>query len=160
MNTHPNTPFGHFFVKLGVWKPSFEEGVIALYDKLHGYEKDAVHLSSGWLAVISANLTAVPDFVFVEIQKRFPEATKEAVTDFVNKLNARIAGIDSQVPDDFATAMTKLQEYLLKYNGNTWINIIRMVVTEGADILLNGVTPIDAISAVLAYVYHTFIKKD
>lgn len=35
MNTHPNTPLGKLFFKLGIWHPDIEDGIVAAYNKLH-----------------------------------------------------------------------------------------------------------------------------
>jgi hypothetical protein len=158
MNTHPNTPFGRFFDRIGIWHPSIEDVVADLYNKLHDTEKKAVQGASGWIAIINANLQATPDFVFDLIHQKFPDVTKESIANALNKLNAEILKVDANTPDDFGTALSKLQEYLSKYQGNTWIAITRAVVAVLSDILLNGTTPIQKIETVLEYVYRTFVK--
>src|SRR4051794_12294726 len=158
MNTHPNTPFGKFFDKIGIWHPSIEDAIESLYNKLHDTEKDAVKNASGWIAIINANLQEAPDFVFNLIQQKFPSITKENAAETLNKLNAAILKVDINTPDDFDTALTKLQAYLSKYEGNTWIAITRAVVSVLSDVFLKGTSPIQTIETVLEYVYRTFIK--
>jgi hypothetical protein len=158
MNTQPSTPFGKFFERIGIWRPSIEDAIEDLYNKLHDNEKKAVQNASGWIAIINANLQATPDFVFNLIQKNFPGMTKENITDALNKLNAEILKVDANTPDDLGAALSKLQDYLSKYQGNTWIAITRAVVAVLSDILMNGTTPIQKIETVLEFVYRTFIK--
>jgi hypothetical protein len=158
MNTHPNTPFGKFFDKIGIWHPDIEDAVASLYNKLHNTEKTAVKNASGWIAIINSNLQATPDFVFELIQQKFPEVTKESIADALNKVNSEILKVDANTPDDFDTALAKLQDYLSKYQGNTWIAITRAVVAVLSDVLLKGTSPIQTIETVLEYVYRTFIK--
>jgi hypothetical protein len=158
MNTQPSTPFGKFFERIGIWRPSVEGAIEDLYNKLHDPEKEAVQNASGWIAIINANLQATPDIVFDIIQKKFPGATKESITGALNKLNAQILKVDASTPDDFSAALSKLQEYLSKYQGNTWIAITRAVVAVLSDVLMNGTTPIQRIETVLEFVYRTFIK--
>lgn len=158
MNTHPNTPFGKLFFKLGVWQPTIEEAIAGLYNKLQDTEKTAVKDASGWIAIINANLQAAPDFVFDLLQKAFPGITKETATEKLNQLNAAILKVDTEIPDDFNGALGKLQAYLSKYEGKPWISITRAVVSVLTDIFLKGASPIQAIETVLEYVYRTFIK--
>ncbi len=158
MNTHPSTPFGKFFSKIGVWRPSIEEAIKDLYDNLHDAEKTAVKEASGWIAIINANLQGAPDFVFDLIQKTFPEVTKESIATALNKANATLLKTESNTPDDFGTALAKLQSYLSQYEGNSWIAMTKAVVTVLADVFLKGASPIQSIEAVLEYVYRTFIK--
>ncbi len=158
MNTQPNTPFGKFFAKIGIWHPNIEDAIENLYNKLHDTEKQAVQNASGWIAIINANLQATPDFVFDLIQKKFPGASKESITDALNKLNTEILKVDANTPDDFGAALSKLQDYLGKYQGNTWVAITRAVVAVLSDVLLKGGSPIQTIETVLEYVYRTFIK--
>src|SRR5689334_8678146 len=157
MNTQPSTPFGKFFAKIGIWHPKIEDGIEDLYNKLHDTEKQAVQNASGWIAIINSNLQATPDFVFDLIQKKFPGASKESITGALNKLNAEILKVDANTPDDFGTALSKLQDFLGKYQGNAWIAITRAVVAVLSDVLMNGTTPIQKIETVLEFVYRTFI---
>jgi hypothetical protein len=157
-NTHPNTPFGLFFDKIGIWHPSLHDTIEAAYNKLKEVEKIAVKDASGYIAIINANLDKAPDFVYEIIQQKFPEVTKEAVAAFVNNVNVQILKVDANTPDDFEGALSKLQAYLSKYEGNTWIALTRAVVSVGADFLSGGVTPIVAIETVLEYVYRNFVK--
>lgn len=158
MNTHPNTPFGKFFAKIGIWHPSIEDAVEHLYNKLHDFEKEAIKDASGWIAIINANLQAAPDFVFNLIQQKFPGVTKENAAETLNKLNAAILKVDASITDDFDAALAKLQDYLSKFEDNSWIAITRAVVSVLTDIFLKGATPIQTIETVLEYVYRTFIK--
>jgi len=158
MNTHPNTPFGKFFEKIGIWHPSIEEGIENLYNNLQDTEKTAIKNASGWIAIINANLQSAPDFIFNLVQQKFPEVTKESVTNTLNRLNTAILRVDANTPDDLNTALSKLQSYLGKYEGNTWIAITRAVVSVLSDILMKGASPIQTIETVLEYVYRTFIK--
>lgn len=158
MNTHPSTPFGRFFNNIGIWRPSIEEAIESLYDNLHDTEKTAVKDASGWIAVINANLQAAPDFVFELIQKKFPGVTKESVAETLNKVNATLMKADANTPDNFASALGKLQTYLGKYEGNAWIAMTKAVVTVLADVFLKGASPIQSIEAVLEYVYRNFVK--
>lgn len=158
MNTHPNTVFGKLFFKLGIWHHSFEEVIAGLYNNLHEDEKIAVQTASGWIAIVNTYLKDTPDDVFKMIQLKFPDVTKESITDSLNKLNGELLKVDANTPDDFNTALTKLQEYLSKYQGNTWIAITRAVVSVLTDILLKGASPIQTIETVLEYVYQLFVK--
>jgi len=158
MNTQPSTPFGKFFSKIGIWRPSIEDAVEDFYNKLHDNEKSAVQNASGWIAIINSNLQATPDFVFDLIQQKFPGVTKESLTDSLNKLNVNILKVDANTPDDFGAALSKLQDYLGKYQGNTWIAMTRAVVAVLSDVLMNGTTPIQKIETVLEFVYRTFVK--
>jgi hypothetical protein len=78
MNTHPNTPFGKFFAKCGIWHPSIEEGIVAAYNLLHEDEKKAIASASGIIAIINANLGQVPDFIFEGNSKEVPGGNKRS----------------------------------------------------------------------------------
>lgn len=158
MNTKPSTPFGKFFDKLGVWHPHIEDALKDIYGKLHDTEKTAVKDASGWIAIINTYIKDSPEDVFKLIQLKFPNVTKEGVTDTLNKLNTEILKVDANTPDDFETALTKLQEYLGKYQGNTWVAITRSVVSVLTDIFLKGASPIQTIETVMEYVYQIFVK--
>ena len=158
MNTHPNSPFGKFFYKIGVWHPSFEEGIVELYSKLHGSEQAAIKMASGWIAVINSNLQATPEVIFTILQTKYPGVTRQNVTNVLNELNGALLKIDTATPEDFNTALARLQEYLGKHEGNVWIALTRAAVGVLADIFLKGKSPIQVIETVLEYVYQTFIK--
>lgn len=158
MNTHPSTPFGHFFEKIGLWHPHFEDGIVGVYNQLADAEKIAIADASGWIAVINANLNAVPDFVFQLIQTKFPEATKDKVTEVVSKVNAALHLVEDNTPATFEDAVTALQAYLSKYDGSVWIAITKAVVSIAANILVDGKLSIETISTVLDLVYHTIVK--
>src|SRR5690349_8342612 len=129
MNSHPNTPFGKFFAKIGIWHPTIEEAIEELYNNLDKDVKVAVKEASSWIAIINTNLDKAPDFVFDLIQKKFPNVTKEHITDSLNKVNAAIMKVDDVASDDFGTSLGKLQTYLGQHKGNTWITITRSVVS-------------------------------
>src|SRR5690348_10629415 len=112
MNTHPNTPFGKFFAKLGIWHPHFEDTIKAIYADLQDDAKEAIHAASGIIAVINEHLKEVPDFVYKAIQKKYPSITPEHLTELLNKLNSAIQGAGANLDDDYDTALTKLQQYL------------------------------------------------
>jgi hypothetical protein len=157
-NTHPNTPFGKFFNKIGIWHPDIEDAIKDAYEKLHYAEKEAVNNASGWIAVINSTLYQAPDIVFEILQKKYPGLKKETITDFLNNLNAKIHALDDYIPDTFEAALIKLQDYLSKYEGHTWAVITKAAVSIGTDILLIGASPIQAIEIVIEYVYQEFIK--
>ena len=66
--------------------------------------------------------------------------------------------METDTPDNFDAALGKLQSYLSKYEGNSWIAMTKAVVTVLADVFLKGASPIQSVEAVLEYVYRTFIK--
>ena len=158
MNTHPNTPFGKFFFKLGIWQPSIEDAIAKLYKKLEDTEKDAIQHASGWIAIINAHLQDAPDVIFSIIQEKFPNVTKESITGALNKLNTAILKVGTDTPDNFESALSKLQGYLSKYQGNEWIAITRAVVSVLTTILSTVGSPIQTVELVLEYVYRNFIK--
>jgi hypothetical protein len=93
MNTHPNTPFGKFLFKRGLWHETAEETIVDLYDKLHDGEKVAAQTASGWIAVINEYLPLVPASIFDKIQEKFPGISEETITEALNKVNTVIAGL-------------------------------------------------------------------
>lgn len=160
LNTQPNTPFGHLFDKMGIWHPHIEGGIKALYERLQGDEQIAVKTASGWIAIVNNYLQETPENVFKMIQLKFPDVTKESITDTLNKLNAKILHLNEDLPASFEGAMEILQTYLSKFEGHTWAAITRMVVSVLTDIFLKGASPIDAVESVLTYVYHIFVKPN
>jgi hypothetical protein len=158
MNTHPNTPFGKFFAKIGLWHPHFEGGIVGIYDQLAEAEQLAIADASGWVAVINANVQAAPDFVFELIASKFPGATKEKVTEVINKVNAALHLVEDNTPATFEDAVAALQAYLSKYEGNTWIAITKAVVAIAANILTAGTVSMETIYSVLDLVYHAIVK--
>jgi hypothetical protein len=157
-NTHPNTPFGKFFEKIGVWHPKIIDGIEDLYNKLHDVEKVEVTKASSWIAILNDNVGKTPEDIFKLIQVKFPDVTREYVTEKLNKLNAQILKVDASIPESFEDALTKLQDYLGKFQGNTWISMTRATVSVLADVLLNGQSPVQTIETVLEMVYQTFVK--
>jgi hypothetical protein len=157
MNTHPNTPLGKLFFKLGIWHPDIEDGIVAAYNKLHEEEKIAIVNASGIIAIINANVKQTPDFIFSLLTAKIPTVTKEAVTDFLNHINTELKIVDSQVPDSFEDALTKLQTWLNGFSGNAWIGLVRTVVEVGATFLKQGLS-LQAVATVLEYVYREFVK--
>jgi phage-related tail protein len=135
MNTHPNTPLGKLFFKLGIWHPAIEDGIVAAYNKLQEEEKVAIVNASGIIAIITRNVEQTPDFIFSLITAKIPSATKEAVTDFLNHINTELKLVDSQVPATFEDALKKLQTWLSGFGGKAWASIVRAVVEVGATFL-------------------------
>lgn len=160
MNTKPSTLFGHFFHRIGIWHPKFEETIEDIYGKLQTGEQEAIKQASGIIAIVNANLQLVPEQVWDIIQTKFPDVTEEHVTELINKLNATIAAVDDYISEDYGTALIKLQAYLAQYvnTHNVWAAITRSVVEILADIKLNGKLNIQTITTVLEFVYQTFIK--
>lgn len=158
MNTHPNTIFGKFFAKIGLWHPHFEGGITEIYEQLESSEQLAIQEASGLIAVINANLDATPDFIFEIIKLKFPEISKEKVTEVLSKATIALKLVEDNTPENFDDAIVELQVFLSKYEGSTWINATKFVVTELANVLTHRETPVEIIATVLDFVYRTFIK--
>lgn len=157
-NTHPNTPFGKFFAKIGIWRPTVTEAIEDLYNHLHEKEQIAIQKASGWIAIVNNNLQAAPDVVFDLIHEQFPDVTKESITDAINKVNAAFLKVEDSTPADYETALGKLQQFLNNYKDDTKNVVIRSVVTILSKILMSGTKPVQIIETVLEYVYQTFVK--
>ena len=157
-NTKPSTPFGKFFNTIGIWHPKFEDAVKDLFTHLPETEQKAITAASGIIAIVNANLDKVPDVVFSLVQQKFPDITKEKLTEGLNKLNGDLIKTGDNMPTDFAGALGVLQGYLGKYEGNTWEVISKSVVTVLANVFLGGGSSIQKIDAVLEFVYRNFIK--
>lgn len=158
MNTQPSTPFGIWFAKHGIGKHKYYYGVVDTYESLEDDAKTALQYASGWVAVINANVEESPDFVFELIQKKFPDATKEHITEGLTRLAEALKLVTANIPTSLNDAITALQGYLSKFEGNTWVAIVRAAVTILADIIAGGKSPIQIIEMVLEFVYQTFIK--
>jgi hypothetical protein len=65
--------------------------------------------------------------------------------------------IDGEIPEDFDTALTKLQTWLSGFGGKSWVSIVRAVVEVGATFLKQGLS-IQTVETVLEYVYQAFVK--
>lgn len=156
-NLHPSTPFGIFFNNIGLWHPHFDKGIVEAYNQLHDAEKAAIADASGVIAVANKTIGQTPEFVWNALSKVFPAITKEAATDFLNKLNQKLQLVDSETPADFDSAITALQNWLSKFSGAKWAEITRVAVVLGATILKEGLS-LDSVVAVLEFVYQFIIK--
>lgn len=141
------TTIGHFFGDLF-------NAIKRAYDNLNTDEQEAAKTASGIIAVINANLTALPADVWAAIQKAYPNISEATVTAALTKVSTTLTTL---LPGTLETAITALQGYLSKYTGNEWIVITKSVVALIANELLPG-TVIQKIELVLEWVYQTFIK--
>lgn len=120
----------------------------------------AVVWASGVIAIINANIGAVPSDIWTLIETKYPGITQVSVTSFLIKANNTLNSVNSVAEDaSFEDALTALQGYLSKMSGNLWIIIIKTIVAIGVDIFAPG-TVIQKAELVVEYVYQDIIKPD
>lgn len=124
------------------------------YNSLSETEQEAAKTASGIISVINANLAATPAEVWALIQKAYPAIDEATVTSALQKVTNSIL---TPLPNGLENAISALQTYLSKYNGNQWIVISKSLVALIANELAPG-TVIQKIELVLEFVYQNFIK--
>jgi flavodoxin len=77
-NTHPNTIFGKFFNKVGIWHPTVWETIGYVIKNKKDVEDSVIAEVEGWLNNIKATLEAIPAFV-LETLKVDKEDVEKAI---------------------------------------------------------------------------------
>lgn len=153
--------FGKLIEKLGdiwEWFEGLFDAAEKAWDKLDDKVKDALKQGSGIIDILYNTLDMTPDFVFAEIQKRFPDLTEEKLREGLDEL-AIVSNIEI-TPDLFQT-IKNIQDYLATVvkPGSIGEGVLSTSAQVLAIALAPDKTPFAKIGMLIEYVYRKYIKK-
>lgn len=129
------------------------------WDKLEPKVQDALIDGSGVVNVISQNLEASPEVVFDLIQEKFPNLSKEKLTNGLTKVSDGFKLAQDTAEPDLFTTIKNLQTYFSGLQGKFW----ESATSISAQVLSTVFSPDDTafakISSLIEYVYRKKIKK-
>jgi len=117
--------------------------------------------ASGIIAIVNANVNAVPTVIWDLIQTQYPNITQAAVTAALVKANNTVNAANAlEESATFEQALQTIQSYLNGLSGNSWITVTKTVVALLADIFAPGETVIQKIELCLEWVYQELVKPN
>lgn len=128
------------------------------WNHLTDEEKLISSKASGWIAIINANLTQVPDVVYKLIQAKFPDVTPETVAAELQKAGVILGIADKEASLSFTDAIAAFQTWLGKQTGKAWETISIAAVHALLTVMLPTTTPLEKISTILQFIYDEIVK--
>jgi hypothetical protein len=129
-----------------------------LYNSLSAEEQLLGQQASGIVAAINADLTAAPTTFWTTLSTAFPSLTQTQVTAYMNSALVTLGVINADGALSFEDALTALQAYLSKHQGNTWVAITQGLVAIFLDVLSPGTNAFEKITSIMQYIYIDIIK--
>lgn len=130
------------------------------WNKLSPEVKAALMNGSGIIEIINSNIDQTPDFVIQLIQKKFPELTIEKIKDGLHQAALGLSIANEINNADLKATIVNLQKYLEGLKGTTWAKISQTLALGFAAAIAPKGTKFAAISSLMEFVYHSFIKKN
>lgn len=109
---------------------------------------------------INKNLSGSPDFIIELLRQKYPDLTREKLEDGLNKVATSLKLIEEGNSDDLETVIKNIQVYLGAQKGKIWAAISHSIASIFAIVTAPSETKFAAVSSLLEFVYHSFIKKD
>lgn len=147
------------FSKFFSWVGSLFNSMKKVWNKLSDFEKQISVKASGIIAIINANINESPQVLFLLIQTKFPEVTKDKLQSYLTKASGVLGIADSTANLSFEDAVKAFQTYLGKQSGNKWVAVTQGAVGALLSVLSPDATPINKITVILEYVYQNFVKN-
>lgn len=130
------------------------------WKKLSPEVQNAMLHGSQVVETINSNIDASPAFIIELLAKKFPDLTKEKLHEGLGKVAVALKLAQEMNSDDLLTLIQTLQTYLGSLKGKVWAAISHSIASVFAIVVAPAATKFAAISSLMEFVYHTFIKKD
>lgn len=143
--------------KIFAWVDGLFANMKNLYNKLTDAEQKLSVFASSFFAIVNANIEATPENIIKLLQIKFPNFTKQQLTDYVNGLTNKMRISNSYAAKTLEQNLALLQKHLSNFMGNGWkaetLNGVNLLIS----ILLPG-TPLEKITTILEYIYQKRVK--
>lgn len=148
-----------FIERFGDWITGIFHHSETLYDTLTAEEKKAGVWASGLIAIINANLNAVPAVVITIIQQKFPDLSVDVIHGFLDEVRNKIDNLGSAIPLTLEDAIVWAQQFLGQHEGDhsAWAVITTTAVNLLAT-LFSPTTVVEKFINVGLYIYHLIVK--
>jgi hypothetical protein len=146
-----------FFDFLHIFTDLFDSAAKA-WNKLEPKVQDALLKGSGIISVINQNLEATPDEVFDLIEKKFPDVTKENLTEALAKVTDKLKVAEDIENPDLLTTIKNLQAYFAGFKGKFWEGTASTASQLLSIALSPDETPFAKVAMFIEYVYRKKIK--
>jgi hypothetical protein len=146
-----------FFDFLHVFTDLFNS-VEKAWHKLDPAVQDALIKGSGVISIINSNLQATPDVVFDLIQKKYPDVTKEKLTEALANVTDKLNVAQGVASPDLLTTIQNLQTYFSGFQGKFWEGTASTASQLLSIALAPDETPFGKIALFMEYVYRKKIK--
>ena len=108
---------------------------------------------------LNLNIDQTPDFIIDLLLQKHPELTKEQLHAYLQQASSGLATAHEINNQDLETTISALQKFMGSLEGSTWAKISNTLAAGIAAAKAPAGTKFAAISSLLNYVYHAFIKK-
>jgi len=129
------------------------------WNKLEPEVQSALIKGSGVISVINQNLQSTPQEVFDLIEKKFPDLTKEKLTDGLAKVTAGLKVAQDTANPDALTTIQNLQTYFSGLQGKFWQGASSTMSQILAIALSPDDTSFGKIAMFIEYVYRKKVKS-
>lgn len=151
---------GKFFKKIGQIFVNLAKAAEKVWGKTEPAIQDALLKGSGFVAEFNKYKNETPDFIFEILQQKFPEFSKEKIEQILLEVNKDLRLVQDGVAPDLNATIQNLANYLKANSGSKWAKASGDAAEFIAILLAPAGTPFNKISAIMWWVYQTFIKKD
>jgi len=146
-----------FFDFLHIFTDLFNS-VAKAWNKLEPKVQDALLQGSGVISIINQNLTATPDVVFDLIEKKFPDLTKDKLTEALGEVTDKLKVVQDIEDADLLTTIKNLQAYFSGFQGKFWEGTASAASQLLSIALSPDDTPFAKIAMFIEFVYRKKIK--
>lgn len=149
----------NFIERFGDWITGLFHSSEKTYNSLLEEEKKAGVWASGIIALLNANLNALPAEVIALLQQKFPDLSLDVVHGFLDNLRIKLDNLQSEIPLTLEDAITWGQTFFLKHvhDDSAWA-IIRTTATNLLAIMFSPETTVEKFIEVGLYIYHMIVK--
>lgn len=161
----PQTPLAaiaskeNFIERFGNWITGLFHSSEKTYNSLLEEEKKAGVWASGIVALLNANLHAIPVEVIALLQKKFPDLSLDVVHGFLDNLRIKLDTLQSEIPLTIEDAIAWGQKFLASHahDDSAWA-IISTTATNLLAVMFSPETAVQKFIEVGLYIYHMIVK--
>lgn len=145
--------------RFGDWFEGLFHHAETIYESLTDEEKKAGVWASGVIALVNANLDAVPSVIVTLIQQKFPDISIDVIHGFLDDVRNKVDNLNSEIPLTLEDAIAWAQKYLAQHVGDhsTWAIVTTGVVNLLATLFSPG-TAVEKFISAGVYIYHLIVK--
>lgn len=151
---------GTLLHKIGDFFGALFNGAKKAWKKLSPEIQSALLHGSAVVEAINSNIDKTPDFIIEFLLQKFPDLNIDRLKAGLAEVAKGLKIAEDTNSDDLATLIQNIQKYLSEQKGALWAAISHSIASIFAIAVAPGGTKFAAISSLIEWVYHTYIKKD
>lgn len=128
------------------------------WHKLEPQEQAALVHGSAIIHILNKTAQELPQVAYDEIEKAFPDITKEKLTEGLNAVAKGFTTVQDLSDPDLLVTIKNIQQYLLTLQGKFWEEASSIASQVLSTIFAPDQTPFAKIVSLIEFAYREFVK--